>query len=431
MQSRFVFMFLLFGAMVGLPLVIWALELGSEFTASLSDMGRLAGMAGLSLIAVSMVLGLKLRFFDRASHGLNRQYAIHHLTAAFGFVLVILHPILSAFGVLRFSAAAAREVLFPMPLPVETVLGWAAWLLFSAVMVTTFFLRPPYRGWRIVHFLVWPAFFIGWAHGVAFSGPGPILGVPLSYALLFMFVLGAVAIRGWLLVARPYNHQYKVVEKRRLSGKMAEFRLQPVGRRLVFEPGQFAYVRLEDSRSQWKCGEYHPYTISSAPGDEFLSFTIKALGDCSTHVLEFAPGATARIHGPYGKFLPAIPSARKQIWIGGGVGITPFLSAVRSLRGRDAGEIQLFYCEDSIAGALYLDELQSAAVETKGLNLHPVLADRDGYPNVKMIARAAGDWDDAEVYLCGPVGMTDALTREFKASGFPAARLHVEEFAFL
>lgn len=416
------------------PVVVWFIEapfFGEGLSGLSRALGRVTGFVGLTLLAVALVLGLKLRPLDQAFGGLNRQYYVHHVMAAIGFVLIVFHPLFSAASALTFSAAEALGVLFPRPMELATLAGWLAWLVFTAIVVTTFFLPVPHRGWRIVHVMSWPIFFVAWGHAVALTFSGPLVaGISLSYLLVLLVALTATGIRLVLLVIGPYRHEYVVTGKTVLSPKMVELRMQPSDTRVDFAPGQFMYVRFEDPEAGWHAAEYHPFTISSGIHDGDLAMTIKALGDTSTRILDLDKGARARMHGPYGRFIPPVGSVKKQIWIGGGVGITPFLSAVRSMDGSRADEIHLFYCEDSAEGAVFLDELGQAAERVEGLSLHPILADRDGYPTGKAIAELSGGLEGAEVFLCGPGPMTAALQKDFKALGLPRACLHSEEFSF-
>ena len=68
---------------------------------------------------------------------------------------------------------------------------------------------------------------------------------------------------------------------------------------MKFVPGQFAMVYLE-AKDGW---HRHPFTISSAPHEDKLRVTIKALGDYTSRLHELIePGMPAVIGGPYGRF---------------------------------------------------------------------------------------------------------------------------------
>ena len=106
--------------------------------------------------------------------------------------------------------------------------------------------------------------------------------------------------------------------------------------------------------------EAHPFTISSGAREGRLRFTMKALGDYTRRVREsLAEGAKA-IEGPYGRFNPLRGEAR-QVWVAGGIGITPFLSVLRSMEPGHGKTVRLCYCVRTAAEALFLEELVACA----------------------------------------------------------------------
>ena len=91
-------------------------------------------------------------------------------------------------------------------------------------------------------------------------------------------------------------------------------RLRPIGRKVEFVPGQFAMVYLE-AKDGW---HRHPFTISSAPQEDVLRVTVKALGDYTSRLQELIePGMPAVIGGPHGRFNHRKGTDR-QVWIAGG-----------------------------------------------------------------------------------------------------------------
>ncbi|MBY4893583.1 ferric reductase-like transmembrane domain-containing protein [Rhodobacteraceae bacterium N5(2021)] len=96
--------------------------------------------------------------------------------------------------------------------------------------------------------------------------------------------------------------------------------------------GQFAFVTFDKNEGA------HPFTIASAwdADDPRIMFITKGLGDY-TDLLpkQVQPGAKATVEGPYGGFT-FDDTAPRQIWVGGGIGITPFIARMKQL-GRTPG----------------------------------------------------------------------------------------------
>ena len=94
--------------------------------------------------------------------------------------------------------------------------------------------------------------------------------------------------------------------------------------------------------------EPHPFSISSSPEAAHLRLSIKRLGDWTQDVAQIKPGKSARVWGPYGHFtrLALAQPLMPLVMIGGGIGITPFLSLVASAAfARRVGKSTLVYPE--------------------------------------------------------------------------------------
>jgi predicted ferric reductase len=90
------------------------------------------------------------------------------------------------------------------------------------------------------------------------------------------------------------------------------------------QAGQFAFVTFVKQEGS------HPFTIASASETSLsrVVFQIKALGDYTKALgTKLASGQSVMIEGPYGRFtLDHASSDSPQLWVAGGIGITPFLS---------------------------------------------------------------------------------------------------------
>src|SRR5690606_1895637 len=87
--------------------------------------------------------------------------------------------------------------------------------------------------------------------------------------------------------------------------------------------GQFAFVTFDRIEGA------HPFTIASADRENgTVTFLIKSLGDFTRNLSQkISVGQTVNIEGPYGCFnFDRRNRKSHQIWIAGGIGITPFLA---------------------------------------------------------------------------------------------------------
>src|SRR5690606_22150498 len=139
----------------------------------------------------------------------------------------------------------------------------------------------------------------------------------------------------------------------------AEIELEPVSHRALFHAGHFGFLRMKADGLR----EPHPFTIASAPSvDGRISFVIRALGDYTTKLIaEVEPGMHADVYAPYGRF-ERKPECEREIWIGGGVGISPFIAWMRFAGPR---AIMAFAAAPFATNCLPSDDLQAHRSGTK------------------------------------------------------------------
>lgn len=437
--------------------------------------GRLSGALGLACLLVAGVVSFRIPGLDRPFGGLTRLWKLHHRLGLASFLLLLAHPILMALARVPLSPAAPLGALLPgaagsgAPWPLGT--GWLALLALMAFLVPSFqlFGRPEYQRWKALHFLSGVALAAGVAHALPLTRT-----LPRAAALGLWGGLGALALAVFLwraLAARPVlRRPWRIVENRPLADRVTRLFLEPEdGRHLAHEPGQFVYLTPRDPGLAAGRGEEHPYTVSSAPGAERLEITVKALGDASSALMDVAEGSLAQVEGPYGEFLSRALRARRQLWIGGGVGITPFVSAVRARAGRTGqgageradgpagaepsirvdpeglaatdrrpgpggrpwGDTVLVNCANDPSRAYFLDVLMEASADLDDLTVVAHHYAREGPLGREFLLAHCPDAAERHWFVCGPPVLVDLARRLARELGVSRGRFHSEDFTFL
>lgn len=136
-------------------------------------------------------------------------------------------------------------------------------------------------------------------------------------------------------------------------------------------------------------------------------------------------GDILNIEGPYGRFSYETSSLPKQIWIAGGVGITPFIAWLESLQQKESQyAVMLYYLVKNRREALMLDHLRGL-VERAGITLHVHYSDECGFLDFKQLPFDA----ETSVWFCGPTGIAKAIRSTLKSKNLsPAKHLHCEYF---
>lgn len=137
-------------------------------------------------------------------------------------------------------------------------------------------------------------------------------------------------------------------------------------------------------------------------------------------------GDSVRVEGPYGRF-NFESNAPRQIWIGGGIGITPFIARMKELAVQPDGKaVHLFHTtadyDQNVINHLIRDAAQAK------VQLDVRWDKRDGRLDLNKLIKAVPDWRNADVWFCGPAGFGRVLREGLVSLGFPEQRFHQELF---
>ncbi len=414
--------------LVALPRLLPLLGSGST-SAVLRAFGIATGVLGLSLMLLAAAMSVRLPRLDRWFGGLPQLWGIHRAFGFGGFILIMVHALVLGLAALPGGVGAALSTLSPGP---DRWVIWAGWLALLTMVVFLgptfqFFGRPPhYQRWKKLHLLSALATVLALVHAL------PLAGELILWVVLAVAAIGAIVWRKGLS-PRLGRHAYEVAGVDELVRGMVEIRMKPLGEPMAYHPGQFAYLTPHNPELASGHNEEHPYTISSAPHDPEIRMGIKALGDASAALQTIPVGSQVQLEGPYGDFFEAMAPGREQLWIGGGVGITPFVSGARAFAGHEKPNrpAHLIYLANDETRAYYLSELQSLGESQPGLTVTAHYYRQEGPLSVAFLQAHCPDFAEREVYLCGPPPMTRHVRKLLRESGVPSSRIHSEAFDFL
>jgi predicted ferric reductase len=413
---------------VGLPLLPVLLFRMIPDTAAMTSAGstlRLlaihAGLLGYVSFAVSLVLGARFAVVERMFVSLDRMYRFHRRWAGAVAAFLVAHVLLMGASVI-ISGETVVTLLRPDP-GWRVFAGVLAFVGFCVVIVITVGVRLRHETFLRVHRLFGAVFAIGALHALrvpAFAGQSPWLSGYL--AAVTLFGVAAWIYRSGLGRTLVRRYFYEVADIRLVRQDVTEVTLVPLEDPLEFTPGQLVFIGIDDDAVT---REQHPFSITSAPSERELRLVVKAIGDFTSALRNVVPGSMVRVEGPYGGFWHAGAGERRQVWIAGGIGVTPFLSIARSLA-TDSLEIDFYYCTEDADTAVFLDEFYAIADRHPRLRVIPVRADSMGFLTAADVQAASGDLSNTEIFICGPPAMIDALTAQFAQLGI--TDLHFEDF---
>ena len=411
--------------------------------------GEILSSTAMVLMASALFLSTRPRYLESFFGGLDKMYVAHKNAGLAALLLVISHFLVVPIGGDDSAPAHIPTTFFvdfligifgraPFLESLGETLGLIAFAgLIVLVLLTVAprlpligaFTRFSYSKWKWTHKLIGIFFIIGFFHSVTVDSL--VLTEPvLLTVLVAVSAIGAVSYIYAELLAFLFTKKYPftVESVERLNGTTVEVSLKSQGRKPDFKAGQFAFVGFSGVRG---LGEPHPFTVACPPGEDNLRFAIKASGDWTRRLnANLAPGARAKVDGCYGRF-DYRKGGPEQIWVAGGIGITPFISWVREFKNGPDADVDMFYSVRGSGDLLFLDELAAADGEYDNFRLHTRVSSEDGNLTVQEIGELCrGQLRNKHVYMCGPIAMMDAMERQFRRLGVGRGNIHYEEFNF-
>lgn len=395
-------------------------------------------IAALALVAFALVnfISTRHRVVDNLFNGLDKSYIYHKYLSIAALLMVIVHNFTIKGGkgdFKKFSNAAFEagrknferggESLSHLG---KTFGSLSLYLFIALIIIAIIAKKLNYERWKLIHKFMIVAYAFGIYHYYANSTYSPLSISIFSIWMDIMNFIGIISAVYSVLFYELAAFRYKFrIEKLQYVGTGAlEITGVPISRGINFKPGQFAFLKIKGDKNKFTS---HPFTISSAPGVEKIQFTIKALGD-HTRVLAdtLKVGDKFAVAGPHGKFNYK-EGSKRQVWIAGGIGITPFRSFLESGVEKDYS-IDFFYAYNNEEEGFYVEELKKA--NSSNVRLHLLNSKKQGFLTVDEISKQVNSEEAIDVYFCGPKPMRDTLKKQFKESNLRIKKFHYENFQF-
>ncbi len=403
----------------------------------------LSGLLALWWMSAGILLATRSPWLEQRFGGLDKLYRLHKNIGIGAGLLVFTHWMiewlpknLSKAGLIT----GPRGPRGPRGEPdmwidlAKDVGEWAGYILLALVVVALI-KRVPYRYFRWVHKAFGAVFLAGAFHGLILM-PTTFWQSPLAWLTAVLAAAGAVPALLSLTnrIGRKRQHRAEIVSISRHDGKLLEIVCRPEQNWPGHQAGQFLFANFGPR------GEgAHPFTIASAwnPQEGTLTLAIKALGDFTARLPTLIEaGQTITLEGPYGAFdfSAKIPvdrgNAEHQVWVAGGIGITPFLARLEQLAAAPApakATADLFYCTPNAATGDFPENLETLCTAA-GVRLHRRQTDHTGLLTPEEVAAALQP--ESTVWFCGPADWGKALGQALQTGGLSCAAFHQEAFEF-
>lgn len=386
--------------------------------------GEILGSSVIVLLSFSLFLSTRAKWAEPYFGGLDRMYITHRRTSTTAFLLLFVHLLTVPISI--------NDMRIGNYLAIIAFIGIVSIVLVTLAprvpFLSKFLTGGTYDGWKRLHRFIGIFFILGFIHSLTVKTLDALIAI--TWVQMF-FILGTVSYLYTEIFGRFFKKYvpYTVEDVRHPNGSATEVTLRPAKSPIKKQrAGQFLFVHFPQDRI---LNESHPFTISSAPHEDVLRLTIKASGDFTRYLFgNLKPRMNAVIDGAYGMF-DYKQGGQRQIWLAGGIGVTPFLAFIRDMDGNLTRDVDFYYTVRHPEEALFLDEIMAAAQRTPRLKPHIRFSATEGSLTIdRILQNVTGDVKEYDVYMCGPLPMIQAFEIKFLEMGMPKERIHYEEFNF-
>lgn len=407
-----------FPLIIAIHFILWWIDLtlyqgNFEYT-SKNIAGEVFSSWAVTVFAANFLMATRAKWVERLFGGLDKMYMIHRRAGIIGFTLLILHFIV-----------VPRDIVFTIGKPMGF---YALVLIFIGVVVSMIPLFKrilKYNKWINFHKLMGLFYILGIAHAMNV----PTLTSELPIVRTYVFGMAFLGIIAWFYKAFLYNLfnrklKYTVDSLKRFDNDILEITLKPDDKELKFEAGQFAFVSFKGIGRQ----EAHPFTISSHPSEKNLRLTVKALGDYTSDLqTSLNEGVQAKVEGAFGQFNFKKTKYKKQLWLAGGIGITPYLSFLKEVN--SDYDVKMVWGINALKEANYKEEIEQDVASKSNIDFILNDSDTKGHFSIDKIYQSI-DLKDHSVFICGPEVMRESYIKQLLQKGVSIRDIHYEEFSF-
>ncbi|MGE0448883.1 MAG: ferric reductase-like transmembrane domain-containing protein [Vicinamibacterales bacterium] len=414
---------------------LWGAGKGSGVSAAglwpLRGAIQLSGLWAFTLFCMAIVAVGRTQAMEPVFGGFDRATVFHRIVGPAALFFTGIHVLLMVGLAVREEFPIA-SVLVPFA-PGARTLDIIATYLLVALAVLAFSRRLRYERWLTLHRPMAVLFLVAAVNFTLFEAGTPRGFEPLrTWMILLMLGSGAALLYRVFLFKRFGNrYDYRVEDVVPRPDETLDLVMRPVSKRMMYEPGTFAFVRIPDHGRH--ANELHPFSISSTPVDRDLRISIKMVGDFTRSLTGLRPGTRIDVYGPFGGFTPhRFAQYRRLVFIGSGIGITPFLSMLAfEQTNRDFRRIWLYYLVRDREHAPYDDEIRASYLKADSFIDYELwdTATRKRL-TAKQVMENVAPLDNYAVMLCGSPEFVADMTRQFHALGLPLDRIISEELRF-
>lgn len=396
----------------------------ADFSSSLYTLGRIFALVGVTLFTLNFVLSTRLKFLEEIFGGLDKVYLVHGIVGGIAFMFILAHPIFLVANLIPQHLIQAAGYFIPGGI-LALDFGLIAIVGLITLIFVTFFTRMKYNHWKFTHEFMGGIFALVILHMLTIDDIAiDNIFIGYKFFVLAIALIGGSAIfYSWIIRKKYKRYPMYKIENIKINKNIVEFQLEPESNQIQYKSGQFIFLRFYNENLT---KEPHPFSISSKSNERIMKVAIKESGDFTNKLVNLKVGDKVSVEGPYGKFNFKNFENKNQVWIAGGIGITPFLGMIEELKDNPDYDISFIYTfrENYIVTKKFADEMN----KMKNLKFIPWNSEKKGIMNIGKIIEEKISLKDKEILICGPSKMKESLIMGLKELGISKSKIHEEVF---
>jgi predicted ferric reductase len=414
----------------------------TDVPSALGALSRLTALVATDLLLIQMILVARVPWLDRL-YGHDRTTIAHKKLGKPVLYIVIAHFLASLIQyAMQDGKNIFAEIFVMANLTTDLLLSFIALAAMIIVVITSIKIaraKLSYEAWYLVHLLSYVAVLAAVPH--EFSVGQDVAGKPLQSAFwiaLYVFVGGNLV---WFRFLQPIvkmlQHRFTVTQVHPSSSDTASIYIGGKNMHdLTAKAGQFYLLRIMTAKQWWRP---HPFSLSAAPNEDYVRFTVGDRGDDTSLMQNLKVGTRVMLEGPYGVFTEDRRTKEKVTLICAGIGVPPIRALAESMVAKP-GDITIIYRTRDNDDAALLHELDAIS-QVRGHELRVLEGPRanpkswlpaghGNIPDYQRLRLIAPSVTESDVFICGPVAWTRTVEKSLHQLGMSPKQIHAEEFAW-
>jgi len=388
-------------------------------------LGRLFGLLAEFLILIQLLLISRFSSIER-EYGFDKLINIHKKVGFSLGIFIIFHPLFLTIGYAKSNNISLVKQFLNFQNSWEGVLG--ATIAFIIIILISIFSikkirsKVPYEVWYFAHLPLYIAFAIAFGHQI---NTGDMTN---SWAILYWFILNIIVFLILILYRfiKPlyYFYKHKFIIEKIIKENKDIYSIYINGQNMdqfKFREGQFATLIFLQKNMFF----HHPFSFSDAFNGKNIRLTIKSSGDFTSKINNLKTGTRVWIDGPAGTFTLQNAINKKYLFIAGGIGISPILSLIKSIK--NTNDAILLYSNKTEENIVFKDEITQSGIKANFFYTKQGIQNRI---DIKKIEQVCSDYKKRDIYICGPTKMTMDLVKNIKSNGLSSEQIHFEKFDY-